>query len=103
MFVDIPAAAGAGRRLLADDMCLTFHHAFMIERTTLVNVQPIAVSSSDDRVRISVANLLRGDLTVMEAGLRSRSRGLRGSFLLAGENDHSRLAGVLDALHSSGA
>ena len=34
-FVDLPVAAGAGRHLLADDMCLTVHQALMTEGMAL--------------------------------------------------------------------
>ena len=101
-FVYLPAAAGAGLHLRADDVCLTFHRAYVIANTTHVNVQPLPASSSKLGIDISIMNLLSGDLSLLEAGLREWSRGRKACFLLDG-CDPSLFSSLLEALHSSGA
>ena len=69
---------------------------------THVNLQPVPVSGSSDRASISIANLVSGDLSLLEAGLKTWSLGRKACFLLDG-CDSSLFSGVLEALHSSGA
>ena len=102
-FVEIPAAAGDAHKKARTDMCLTFHRAYIYDGTVAVNVRPIALTSGRDRARISIGNVLNGDLKALEGGLRSWTRKRDAHFILEDEGDQSHFADALKALHSSGA